>query len=72
MIACSSLVNETIQKNAQLCGFDRVIEAPLSSEKIKSIIDQLKLKEKVHDIDIDVFVNKIVDPFNSYLIKTYA
>jgi hypothetical protein len=33
---------------------------------------QLKLKEKVHDIDIDVFVNKIVDPFNSYLIQTYA
>jgi hypothetical protein len=50
MIACSSLVNETIQKNAQLCGFDRVIEAPLSSEKIKSIIDQLKLKERFRNL----------------------
>lgn len=39
MIACTSLVNERIQKQAQLAGFDRVIEAPLSSEKIKSIID---------------------------------
>ncbi len=39
MIACSSLVNETIQRNAKSIGFDRVIEAPLTSEKIKSIID---------------------------------
>jgi DNA polymerase sigma len=33
---------------------------------------QLKLKDKVHDIVIEVFVNKIVDPFNSFLIQTYA
>lgn len=30
------------------------------------------MKEKLYDIDIDLFVNKIVDPFNSYLIETYA
>jgi DNA polymerase sigma len=33
---------------------------------------QLKLKERLYDIDIDVFINKIVDPFNSLLIQTYA
>jgi cellobiose-specific phosphotransferase system component IIB len=42
MIACTSLVNEQIQKQAQSQGFDRVIEAPLSAEKMKSIIDWVK------------------------------
>ena len=46
MIACTSLVNENIHKQAKSCGFDKVIEGPLSSDKIKSIIDQLKLKER--------------------------
>lgn len=46
MIACTSLINEKIQKYAKSCGFYRVIEAPLSSDKIKSIIDQLKLKDR--------------------------
>ncbi len=58
MIACSSLVNETIQSNAKSIGFDRVIEAPLTSEKIKSIIDQLKLKERFRNQQRHDYIQK--------------
>jgi hypothetical protein len=42
MIACSSLVNEIIEKQARDSGFDLVIEAPLNISKIQSILDKIE------------------------------
>ena len=44
MIACSSLVDEKVQKKAKDCGFDKVYETPLSSAKMKEIIDNVQEK----------------------------
>jgi hypothetical protein len=42
MIACSALVDEKVEKKAKECGFNKVYETPLSSAKMKEIIDHVQ------------------------------
>ena len=47
MIACSAQVDEKVEKKAKDIGFDKVYETPLTSAKMKEIINFIIERNKL-------------------------
>ena len=45
IIAYSGFVDDMIRKNGKEAGFDEVIEAPLTQEKINGIVKKIKMRK---------------------------
>ena len=63
-----------MQQIALTINGDRVFAERYTQVSLKnnSFGTLLKIKDRDLEIDIDVSVNKILDPYNSYLVQTYA
>ena len=63
-----------MQQIALAINGDRIFAERYTQVSLKnnSFGTLLKIKDRDLEIDIDVSVNKILDPYNSYLVQTYA